>query len=324
MIEKDGTGIEKSGTGIEKSGTGIEKSGTGIEKSGTGIEKSGTGIRKGLLALSMASIAFASQINASQLQPEGTLSLVVQNDTLLVSWIIDGSIFSGVSALSGTTANLSLTEITLASPDQLLEVTGGGTGKEVTGGGTGKEVTGGGTGKEVTGGGTGAEVTGGGTGAEVTGGGTGAEVTGGGTGAEVTGGGTGAEVTGGGTGAEVTGGGTGAEVTGGGTGAEVTGGGTGAESSDTFILVTGGGTGQENIAITLPDGTGLEMEITLGCKTASVSVLDANYTEVVSFNNIKVMGETGLCQSSSYQVGSWFNEDSLGQAPSNWILQEEK
>src|SRR5210317_1645796 len=88
MIEKDGTGIEKAGTGIEKSGTGIEKDGTGIEKSGTGIEKSGTGIRKCFLALSLASIAFASQVNAAQLEPEGNINLVVQNNTILVSWIV--------------------------------------------------------------------------------------------------------------------------------------------------------------------------------------------------------------------------------------------
>ncbi len=204
---------------IEKDGTGIEKSGTGIEKSGTGIEKSGTGIRKSLLALSMVSIAFASQVNANQLQPEGSLNLVVQNDTLLVSWIIDGSIFSGVSALNGSATNLSLTEIRLASPDPFTEVTGGGTGVQVTGGGTGLQVTGGGTGVQVTGGGTGIEV-------------------------------------------------------------------------------TGGGTGNESIAITLPSYTGLEMEITLGCDTASVSVLDSNFTEIVSFNNIKVVGDTGLCESS--------------------------
>ena len=105
MIEKDGTGIEKSGTGIEKSGTGIEKSGTGIEKSGTGIEKSGTGIRKGLLALSLASLTFSAQLSASEPQAEGTFSIAVQNDSLLVSWIIDGSIFSGVSPLTGTSAN---------------------------------------------------------------------------------------------------------------------------------------------------------------------------------------------------------------------------
>ena len=127
-IEKSGTGIEKSGTGIEKSGTGIEKSGTGIEKSGTGIEKSGTGIRKSLLALSMCSIAFASQLSANQLQPEGTLNLVVQNDTLMVSWIIDGSVFSGVSTLSGSVANLSLTELSLTDLSAYRDVTGGGTG----------------------------------------------------------------------------------------------------------------------------------------------------------------------------------------------------
>ena len=94
MIEKSGTGIEKSGTGIEKSGTGIEKSGTGIEKSGTGIEKSGTGIRKSLLALSLASLAFSAQINANEMRPEGTLSVAVQNNSVLVSWITAMSIAS--------------------------------------------------------------------------------------------------------------------------------------------------------------------------------------------------------------------------------------
>jgi len=219
-IEKDGTGIEKSGTGIEKSGTGIERDGTGIEKSGTGIEKSGTGIRKSFLALSLASIAIASQVNAAQLEPEGAINLVVQNDTILVSWIVDGSVFSGISTLDSNAFRLPLTEISLAKPDQSPEATHENNRKEVTGGGTGVEVTGGGTGIEVTGGGTGVEV-------------------------------------------------------------------------------TGGGTGVERIAITLPSYSGLEMDITLGCGTASVSILDANFAEVASFNNVNVMGDTGLCQSTS-------------------------
>ena len=130
LIEKSGTGIEKSGTGIEKSGTGIEKSGTGIEKSGTGIEKSGTGIRKSLLALSIASLAFSSQINANEIKPEGNLSLAVQNDSILVSWMIDGSVFSGVAALTGTSANVLLTEVSLAANNPFLDTTGGGTGME--------------------------------------------------------------------------------------------------------------------------------------------------------------------------------------------------
>ena len=88
MIEKDGTGIEKSGTGIEKSGTGIEKSGTGIEKSGTGIEKSGTGIRRGLLACSMAFVVFAGNLHAGNIDPAGSLQLVVQDNNIAVSWII--------------------------------------------------------------------------------------------------------------------------------------------------------------------------------------------------------------------------------------------
>jgi hypothetical protein len=90
----------------------------------------------------------------------------------------------------------------------------------------------------------------------------------------------------------VTGGGTGIEVTGGGTGIEVTGGGTGIE-------VTGGGTGIERIAITLPSFTGLEMDVVLGCGTASISILDSNFVEVAFFNNVEVIGDTGLCQSNS-------------------------
>ena len=72
----------------------------------------------------------------------------------------------------------------------------------------------------------------------------------------------------------------------------VTGGGTGIE-------IAGGGTGNESVFLTLPDGTGLEMEITLGCKTASVSVLDSNYAEVVAFSDIPVMGDTGLCDANN-------------------------
>jgi len=205
-IEKSGTGIEKSGTGIEKSGTGIEKSGTGIEKSGTGIEKSGTGIRKGFLAISLAAIAMTSQVNASNISPQGAMQVYVENGQVTVSWYFDGSLYSGTGIQEGTYANTGITHQTL--------------------------------------------------------------------------------VVGGGTGAEVVGGGTGAEVVGGGTGAEVVGGGTGAGS-----LVVGGGTGSESITVI----TNLQFEISLGCQTASVAVLDTNYTEITSFNNIVVMGNTGLC-----------------------------
>ena len=71
-----------------------------------------------------------------------------------------------------------------------------------------------------------------------------------------------------------------------------------------IVLTTGGGTGQESIAITLPSNTGLEMEVILGCQTATVSILDSNYTEVVSFDNIKVLGNTGLCQVASNDTRS--------------------
>mgnify|MGYP001814418208 CR=1 FL=1 len=112
---------------------------------------------------------------------------------------------------------------------------------------------------------------------------------------EIAGGGTGIEIAGGGTGIEIAGGGTGIEIAGGGTGIEIAGGGTGIE-------IAGGGTGYDSIVITLPSGLGLELELDLGCASASVSVLDStNFTEVVTFNNVPVMGDTGLCESTMGQ-----------------------
>ena len=244
IIEKDGTGIEKSGTGIEKSGTGIEKSGTGIEKAGTGIEKAGTGIRRGLLALALAAITCAGNIQAGTVDPAGSLQIVVNNNTVAVSWIIGDSVFSGVSTLDGSYANLMLTEVALIAPTFGDEVTGGGTGAEVTGGGTGAKVTGGGTGAEVTGGGTGAKVTGGGTGVKVTDGATGST-----------------------------------------------------------ILVTGGGTGSEGITVTLPNGTGMSMEVSVDCGTAGVSILDENSVPIISFSNVAVVGNTGFCGADGFGAG---------------------
>ena len=122
---------------------------------------------------------------------------------------------------------------------------------------------------------------------------------------EIAGGGTGVEIAGGGTGVEIAGGGTGSktEIAGGGTGVEIAGGGTGIE-------IAGGGTGEESIYITLPNGTGLQMEMKLGCNTATISVLDSiDFSEIVTFNNIPVMGDTGLCQSPSNLGGARFDRD---------------
>ena len=307
--------IEKSGTGIEKSGTGIEKSGTGIEKSGTGIEKSGTGIRKGILACSIAALAFATQVSATEIRPEGFMQVAVDQGQVSVMWNIDGNTFVGKGSQIGTFTQVSLFEISIDN-FAAVEIAGGGTGTEIAGGGTGTEIAGGGTGSkaEIAGGGTGVEIAGGGTGVEIAGGGTGVEIAGGGTGVEIAGGGTGVEIAGGGTGVEIAGGGTGVEIAGGGTGTEIAGGGTGTEiaggGTGTTIQIAGGGTGTDSVFITLPGGIGLEMEITLGCQTATVSVLDSNFTEVVSFNNVQVMGDTGLCDSnfggSGYGSGNGF------------------
>jgi hypothetical protein len=113
----------------------------------------------------------------------------------------------------------------------------------------------------------------------------------------VAGSGTGIEVAGSGTGIEVAGSGTGVEVAGSGTGTEVAGSGTGVDgfNATSTILVAGSGTGSEAISITLPQGTGMHMEISMGCSSATVSVLDSGFGEVVTFENVPVIGNTGLC-----------------------------
>jgi hypothetical protein len=281
-IEKDGTGIEKSGTGVEKSGTGIEKSGTGIEKSGTGIEKSGTGWKRGIFALSIAAMTFVSSVQAGNVNPAGSLQLVVNNNSVAVSWIIDGSVFSGVSSLSGSFASLLLTEISISDENFNLDIAGGGTGssKNIAGGGTGssKNIAGGGTGssKNIAGGGTGSSK-------NIAGGGTGSSK-------NIAGGGTGLSV-------EIAGGGTGSSI-------DIAGGGTGSS-----IEIAGGGTGGEAILVTLPEGTGLAMEVSVGCASASVSVLDSSSLQVVAFNNVPVIGDTGMCGGAGGGFGDGFLGD---------------
>ena len=227
MIEKSGTGIEKAGTGIEKSGTGIEKSGTGIEKSGTGIEKSGTGIRRGVLACTLAALACAGNVQAGNIDPAGSLQIVVNNDRVAVSWIIGDSVFSGVSSLNGSFANLMLTEVALSAPTFGVDITGGGTGSNT-------EITGGGTGSNT-------------------------------------------------------------EITGGGTGST--------------ILITGGGTGTEAITITLPSGTGMSMEVSVGCEFAGVTIVDEFSVPIVAFSDVPVIGATGCANGSIGRFGTVFRAD---------------
>jgi len=260
MIEKSGTGIEKAGTGIEKSGTGIEKSGTGIEKSGTGIEKSGTGIRRGLFACTLAASLCAGSVQAGNVDPAGSLQVVVKNNTIAVSWIIGDSVFSGVSTLSGSYANLMLTEVALTPSVYGIEVTGNGTGSntQVTGNGTGSNT-------QVTGNGTGSNT-------------------------QVTGNGTGSNT-------QVTGNGTGSNT-------QVTGNGTGST-----ILVTGNGTGSEGITITLPNGTGMNMEVSVGCGVAGISVIDDRSVSVIAFADIPVIGDTGFCGNNAGGFGEEFKRD---------------
>jgi Ca2+-binding RTX toxin-like protein len=116
------------------------------------------------------------------------------------------------------------------------------------------------------------------------------QIVGGGTGMQIVGGGTGLQIVGGGTGTQIVGGGTGTQIVGGGTGSQIVGGGTGSRT-----LIVGGGTGTDAIAITLPNDESLQMEISLSCDTATVYVLDSAGYEVVTFENVKFKGDSGLC-----------------------------
>jgi hypothetical protein len=118
-------------------------------------------------------------------------------------------------------------------------------------------------------------------------------------------------VTGTGTGSniEVTGTGTGSniQVTGTGTGSNtlVTGTGTGST-----ILVTGTGTGTEALTITLPSGTGMNMEVSLGCGSAGVSIVDNQSVPIVSFANVAVIGNAGFCdRGQARDFGAVFRAD---------------
>ena len=215
MIEKDGTGIEKSGTGIEKSGTGIEKSGTGVEKSGTGIVYAGNILRRALIACLVTFVVLAGNVQASDSNPSGTLLLVVQNNSVAISWILGDSIFSGISTLTGSSAVLMLTEVALDSTRS--DWNDEGVNKpNVAGAGTGINVAGAGTGINVAGAGTG-------------------------------------------------------------------------------INVAGAGSGVDAITITLPQGTGMFMEVAVGCGYASVAVVDSDSTPVVTFENVRVIGDASFC-----------------------------
>jgi hypothetical protein len=91
----------------------------------------------------------------------------------------------------------------------------------------------------------------------------------------------------------------------------VTGGGTGST-----ILVTGGGTGTEAIAITLPAGTGMSMEVSLGCGAAMVSILDSNFTPIVEFSNVAVIGDTEMCGGTGFGNAFGVNPGAIVRADS--------
>jgi hypothetical protein len=200
IIERQGTGIERSGTGIERSGTGIERSGTGIERSGSGVERSGTGIRRFILTSCAIAIGFAGGVQAGEVSPHGSLQLVVNNGTVAVSWIFDESVFSGISNLEGSFANVALTEIALDRNRSSTQVAGTGSGVEVAGTGSGVEAT---------------------------------------------------------------------------------------KSGDINVF--------NPITVTLPASTGIAMEVTVGCGTARVAVLDTNSVEVVAFDRVQVIGDSMNC-----------------------------
>jgi len=97
-------------------------------------------------------------------------------------------------------------------------------------------------------------------------------------------------VAGSGSGTNVAGSGSGTNVAGSGSGTNVAGSGSG-----TQILVAGSGSGTDAITITLPQGTGMAMEVSMGCGVATVAVIDSNSVQVVAFNEVSVIGNPEFC-----------------------------
>ncbi len=51
----------------------------------------------------------------------------------------------------------------------------------------------------------------------------------------------------------------------------------------------------------------MQMEVALGCNSASVSILDSNFAEVVSFSNVPVFAASGFCSGGSQGYGDFFD-----------------
>ena len=241
---------------IEKSGSGIEKAGSGIEKAGSGIEKAGSGIEKEGSGIEKAGSGFQKHLMALALTAVTFSSSVLASDLRPEGALMVATDQGTVTVSWAIEGSVFAGVASLNGIYSQVDLTEIG----LAPANDNLTVAGSGTGKEVAGSGTGIEVAGSGTGIEVAGSGTGIEVAGSGT-----------------------------EVAGSGTGRE-------SESADgSTILVAGSGTGSEAIAITLPRGTGMHMEITMGCSSATVSVLDSNSSVVTTFNDVPVIGNTGLC-----------------------------
>ena len=83
-----------------------------------------------------------------------------------------------------------------------------------------------------------------------------------------------------------------AQIAGSGSGsaAQIAGSGSGSQ-----IFIAGSGSGAQAIAITLPDGTGMAMEVSMGCGSAKVSIVDSFSVPIVTFNSVKVIGGADFC-----------------------------
>ena len=74
-------------------------------------------------------------------------------------------------------------------------------------------------------------------------------------------------------------------------------------------MVTGNGTGAESVAITLPNGTGMNMEINVGCGVAGIAIVDDQSIPVVEFAAVPLIGDSGFCGNTAGGFGVAFKAD---------------
>ena len=242
----------------------IEKDGTGIEKSGTGIEKSGTGIEKSGTGI---------EKSGTGIEKSGTgirrALLACSLAAIAFAGNIQASSISPAGSLQLVVQNNTIAASWIIG-DSVFSGVSSMNGSFASLMLTEIALTKPSMETEIAGSGSGSS-------AKIAGSGSGSS-------AKIAGSGSGSS-------AQIAGSGSGSA-------AQIAGSGSGSQ-----IFIAGSGSGAQAIAITLPDGTGMAMEVSMGCGSAKVSIVDSFSVPIVTFSSVKVIGGAEFCRGGGFGGG---------------------